>query len=171
MVFLNALYTGTGRGAFQNSSWRSPWFSPGPDFTAHSSAPVVAYLAPAPAVSESLPSVIEYFSPAPAVFQAPAHMVEFIAPEPVVSLSPPPLVEYISPAPAEITSPSPVEESSSPVPAVSQSPMPISPAPAVSRVVESGLHPWRRGGGIQGPVPPLVAELFALGELPRRTSS
>ena len=107
------------------------------------------YIAPAPAVSEAPAPVTEFFFPVPAVLPAPAPMVEFIEPSPVVSLSP-----------------VPVEEDSSPVPPVSHSPMPISPAPAVSpasaSVVESGLPPWRRG--IQGPVPPLVAELFALGE-------
>ena len=150
--------------------------------------PVVEQIAPAPAVSEAPAPVTGHFLPTPAVFPAPAPMVEFIAPAPAVSEAPAPVTEYFLPAPAvfqapapmlefiapspvDSLSPVPVEEYRSPVPAVSHSPMPISPAPAVScasaSVVDSGLPPWRRG--IQGPVPPLVAELFALGELPRRT--
>ena len=163
------------------------FFSPAPAVS-QSPAPVVEYISHAPAVSLSPAPVVEYISPAPAVSQPPAPVEEYISHTPAVFPATAPVIDYISPAPAVFPATAPVVEYFSPAPAVSQATAPVveyfSPAPAVplasssavaggdsqgsvpgqSSTVESELPPWRRD--IQGPVPPLVAELFALGELP-----
>merc|ERR1712107_273654 len=74
-------------------------------------APVVEYIAPAPAVYAAPAPVVEYVAPAPAVVAAPAPVVEYIAPAPAVNAAPAPIVEYVAPAPAVttlISSPPPV---------------------------------------------------------------
>ena len=163
------------------------YFSPAPAvFPA--TAPVEEFISPAPAVLPAASPVVEYFSPAPAVFPATAPVEEFISPVPAVSHATAPVVEYFSPAPAVFPVSAPVVEYFSPAPAVSHATAPVveyfSPAPAVphssSTVVaggdSQGSVPGQssavRGGAVargrrpQGPMPPLIAELFALGELP-----
>ena len=94
-------------------------------------APVVEYVAPAPAVSCAAPaSVDEYLAPAPAVtYAAPAPADEFFAPSPAVSCAmPAPVDEYFAPAPAETyAAPAPVDGCFAPAPAVSCA----APAPVV----------------------------------------
>ena len=150
-------------------------------------APVIEYFSPAPAVVPATAPVEEFISPAPAVFPATAP-VEFISPVPAVFPATAPVVEYFSPAPAVFPATAPVVEYFSPAPAVSQATAPVveyfSPAPAVPQASSSvvaggdsqGSVPGQssavRGGAVargrrpQGPMPPLIAELFALGELP-----
>ena len=121
---------------------------PGQGLPAHSSAPVVEYFAPAPAVISPPELVIEYFSPAPAVFQAPAPSVEFFAPAPAVSEAPAPVTEYFLPGPAVFLAPAPVEEYSSPMPAVSHSPMRVGSVSCLSvsgGVWSSSVAPWYSG--------------------------
>ena len=128
-------------------------------------APVIDYISPAPAVFPATPPVVEYFSPVPAVFPATAPVVEYFSPAPA------PVVEYFSPAPAVSQATAPVVEYFSPAPAV-----PLASSSAVAGGDSQGSFTGQsstvrggavaRGRGLQGPVPPLVAELFALGELP-----
>ena len=161
------------------------FFSPAPAVS-QSPAPVVEYFSPAPAVFPATAPVIEYFSPAPAVVPATAPVEEFIPPAPAVFPATAP-VEFISPVPAVFPATAPVVEYFSPAPAVSQATAPVeyfSPAPAVPQASSSvvaggdsqGSVPGQssavRGGAVargrrpEGPMPPLIAELFALGELP-----
>ena len=151
-------------------------------------APVIEYFSPAPAVFPATAPVEEFISPAPAVFPATAPVVEYLSPAPAVSQATAPVVEYFSPAPAVFPVTAPVVEYLSPAPAVPQATAPVveyfSPAPAVPQASSSvvaggdsqGSVPGQssavRGGAVargrrpQGPMPPLIAELFALGELP-----
>ena len=86
-------------------------------------APVVEYLAPAPAASP----VVEYISRGPAVYDAPASVVEYISPAPATS----PVVEYISPGPAVYAAPASVVEHIAPAPAARPVMEHFSPDPAV----------------------------------------
>ena len=153
-----------------------------------SPAPVVEYISPAPALSQPPAPVEEYISHTPAVFPATAPVIEYISPAPAVFPATAPVTEVISPAPAVFPATAPVVEYFSPAPAVFPVTAPVveyfSPAPAVPQASSSavaggdsqGSVPGQssavrggavaRGRGLQGPVPPLVAELFALGELP-----
>ena len=161
------------------------YFSPAPAVLP-ATVPVIEYFSPAPAVVPATAPVEEFTSPAPAVFPATAP-VEFISPVPAVFPATAPVVEYFSPAPAVFPVSAPVVEYFSPAPAVSHATAPVeyfSPAPAVPHASSSvvaggdsqGSVPGQssavRGGAVargrrpQGPMPPLIAELFALGELP-----
>ena len=126
-------------------------------------------LPPAPAVISPPEVVIEYFSPAPAVFQAPAPLVEFFAPAPAVSEAPAPVTEYFLPGPAVFLAPAPVEEYSSPMPCLIRQ----CPSHPRRRCLMPQRQWWSlvflRGAVVFRAVSHLVAELFALGELPRRT--
>ena len=163
------------------------FFSPAPAVSL-SPAPVVEYISHAPAVSQPPAPVEEYISHTPAVFPATAPVVEYFSPVPAVFPATAPVVEYFSPAPAVFPVTAPVVEYFSPVPAVFPAAAPVveyfSPAPAVPQASSSavaggdsqGSVPGQssavrgravaRGRRPQGPMPPLVAELFALGELP-----
>ena len=97
---------------------------------------------------------VEYFSPVPAVFPATAPVVEYFSPAPAVFPVTAPVVEYFSPAPA-------ASQASSSAVAGGDSQGSV---PGQSSTVRGGAV--ARGRGLQGPVPPLIAELFSLGELP-----
>ena len=146
------------------------YFSPAPAvFPA--TAPVEEFISPVPAVSQATAPVVEYFSPAPAVFPVSAPVVEYFSPAPAVFPVSAPVVEYFSPAPAVSHATAPVVEYFSPAPAV-----PHSSSTVVAGGDSLGSVPGQssadRGGAVargrrpQGPMPPLIAELFALGELP-----
>ena len=146
------------------------YFSPAPAvFPA--TAPVEEFISPVPAVSQATAPVVEYFSPAPAVFPVSAPVVEYFSPAPAVFPVSAPVVEYFSPAPAVSHATAPVVEYFSPAPAVPHSSSTVvaggdsqGSVPGQSSAVRGGAV--ARGRRPQGPMPPLIAELFALGELP-----
>ena len=108
-------------------------------------APVVDYVAPAPAVApfsapvvsfEAPAPVVGYVAPAPAVTcAAPAPVVGFVSPAPSVTFAAPaPVIDYVAPAPSvTYAEPAPVFEYVAPAPVLEY----IAPAPAVSFVAPS----------------------------------
>ena len=118
-------------------------------------APVVEYIAPAPAVYAAPASVDEYIVPAPAVIAAPAPVEMYIAPAPAVYAAPAP-VEYIAPATAVIAATSPVEYIA-PAPAVYAAPAPVvdfSPVPAVIQAPTPTVEYLAPvSSGVQAPTP------------------
>ena len=100
-----------------------------------SPAPVVEYLAPAPAVVFSPAPVMVCIAPVPALFQASAPVMEYSSPASLVFPSPAPIAEYFSPAPAVSHASAFVVGYFSLAPAVFPSPVPVvddfSSAPAV----------------------------------------